>query len=109
MFNELCYSTGRDFIDLWGAISAWSQQTFGDDSTRGPLGALKHLELEARETQAAPDDASEYADCLILILDAARRAGMELTDLIEAAWVKHQVNVNRDWAPVESDEPVRHV
>src|SRR5688500_7375797 len=58
---------------LWLDQAEWSQATFGSDDERGPIGALKHLAKEAVEAQAAPDDEEEYADCLLLILDAARR------------------------------------
>jgi hypothetical protein len=70
----------EDVRILWDRQAEWSQATFGTDAERGPTGPLKHLEHEAREAQAAPDDPSEYADCFLLILDAARRSGMTCGD-----------------------------
>lgn len=104
------FSIDRSLYALWKSQSAWSQATFGSDNVRGPIGVLKHLEREAREAQAAPDDAAEYADCLLLILDAARRSGLDFDALVEATWAKHRVNVGRIW-PVSDvdDEPIEHV
>ncbi len=76
---------------------------------RGPIGALKHLAKEAKEAAESPHDKVEYADCLLLILDASRRAGIGLTELIETAWDKLQVNKTRKWPMPTSDEPVEHV
>lgn len=89
--------------------SEWSQATFGTDAERGPLGALRHLEKEAVETQAAPNDIEEYADCFLLILDAARRAGISPLQLIEAAQRKMVINRQRTWPRPVDDQPVEHV
>jgi hypothetical protein len=70
---------------------------------------LRHLEKEARETQAAPDDIEEYADCFLLILDAARRAGISPQQLVEAAQRKMVINRQRTWPRPVDDQPVEHV
>ncbi len=95
--------------DLARDQAEWSQATFGKDSDRGPIGALKHLEKEARECQAAPTDREEYADCLLLLLDAARRAGISPCGLIRAAQAKMVVNKARTWPKPVDDTPVEHV
>jgi ParB family chromosome partitioning protein len=62
--------------EFWNALALWSNETFGVESWRGPLGPLKHLAKEAQEAQDAPDEAKrreEIADCLFLVFDAARR------------------------------------
>lgn len=100
---------GRQLMALAQDQSDWSQATFGTDQERGPLGALRHLEKEARETQAAPNDIEEYADCFLLILDAARRAGISPRQLIEAAQRKMVVNRQRTWPRPVDDQPVEHV
>lgn len=87
----------------------WSRATFGSDQEKGPLGALKHLEKEAREAQASPDDHSEYADCFLLVLDASRRAGLGPLQLIAEARKKMAVNRTREWVrPADPDQPVEH-
>lgn len=98
--------------DLWSLArkqSEWSQETFGTDAERGPVGALRHLAKEAIEAAENPTDRTEYADCLLLILDASRRAGIRLHDLIKEADKKLEINKQRTWPKPTSDEPVEHV
>lgn len=89
--------------------SEWSQATFGTDQERGPMGALLHLEQEAREAQECPDDVTEYADCLLLIIDASRRAGIEPLDLLRHTYDKLQVCKQRKWPVPNGDQPVQHI
>lgn len=100
---------GPDIETLAADQAVWSQATFGTDQTRGPIGPLKHLEKEAREAQAEPGDVTEYADCLLLVLDAARRAGFPVRVLVAAATEKLRVNQARSWPASKGDEPVKHV
>lgn len=96
---------------FWDEQSLWSQATFGTDSERGPAGALKHLEKEAREAKAENDPKKrsvEIADCLFLVFDAARRHGMTYDDLVGTAFGKLAVNRARKWTKPTTDEPVEH-
>jgi hypothetical protein len=103
-------TTGEKVERFWKEHAVWSQETFGADHERGPIGALKHLAKEALEAQAKPHDIEEYADCLFLTFDAARRAGLSLNGLIDTAFVKLEKNRKRIWAkPTNSDEPIEHV
>lgn len=107
---------------FWDEQGVWSQATFGTDQERGPLGALKHLEKEAKEAQSEIVSKTEYcqeyykeglkteiADCLFLTLDAARRSGMTLDDLLDTAFAKLEINKSRKWNKTTSDSPVEHV
>ena len=108
----------------------WSQATFGTDEIRGPFGALRHLELEAREAwdaamkvkaaQVNPGESGnlpaaksalkvELADCFLLLLDASRRAGVKPMQLIEAAQEKMKVNRARTWPVPADDGPIEHL
>lgn len=69
---------------------------------------MKHLKLEVDEAIES-GEADEYADCLILLLDAARRQGLTLSGLIVAATTKQTVNEKRLWPRTKVDEPVHHV
>ncbi len=101
---------GAELADLADDQAEWSQATFGSDKERGPIGALKHLEKEAREAAANPSDVKEYADCLILLLDASRRAGFTLLDVVRAATEKMIENKSRQWPkPTVADMPVEHI
>jgi hypothetical protein len=77
--------------------SIFSQEAFGPDTVRGPIGVLKHLKKEVDEVLEHPLDITEYADCLLLLLDASRRAGFTLDKLIQSAYDKLQVNKKRVW------------
>jgi len=70
---------------LWEDIAGWSRKTFGSDQERGPIGPLKHLAKEANEAIAEPGSLVEYADCLIILFDATRRAGFSCQELVDAA------------------------
>ncbi len=108
-YRDAVATLGDSLFKLVDDQSMWSQQTFGNDRDRGPIGALKHLEREAKEAQQAPTDAEEYADCLLLVLDASRRSGICVYDLIQAAHRKMEINKSRQWPAPTSDEPVEHV
>lgn len=101
-------SLGRLLFRTNREQAIWSQKTFGTDEERGPTGALEHLKLEANECIEAPDDIVEYADCLLLLLDANRRAGFGLMELVQAAYDKLQVNKERDWIVPDGDSPTLH-
>lgn len=112
MFNHA--TKAIDFFDKLDDLvkdqSKWSQATFGADSERGPIGPLKHLAMEAIEASENPADISEYADCFLLLLDAARRAGWKLSHLIDAAQKKMEVNKSREYLkPIDSISPVEHI
>lgn len=86
----------------------WSQDVFGSDAMRGPVGPLKHLRKEVEEALADPSDKMEYVDCFFLVIDAARRAGIGPTELLTLAEEKLAINRARKWAKPTSDEPVEH-
>lgn len=89
--------------------AGWSQRTFGSDDERGPIGPLRHLAKEAKEAAEAEAVAmvdltpgwsrsklnEELADCLLLLLDASRRAGLKPLDLVREAEAKMKVNKTR--------------
>lgn len=108
-FCETLIEAGDLLHALASTQSEWSQATFGKDSERGPLGALRHLEKEAREAQANPTDPMEYADCFLLILDAARRAGIKPMELMRYALAKMEINKSRQWPKPVDDQPVEHI
>lgn len=118
---------GRALYDLATEQAEWSQATFGNDKERGPIGALKHLELEACEArqeaerfrdwegnparlrEIARDFIFELADCGLLLLDASRRGGFTVMQLIEAMQAKIVVNKARTFPKPTTDVPSQHV
>lgn len=86
----------EDFYELAADANAWSRETFGWG--RGPLGSISHLKEEVDEVEQTPYDAEEYADCLLLVLDAAARANIDAPSLIAEARRKLIKNKTRTWA-----------
>jgi NTP pyrophosphatase (non-canonical NTP hydrolase) len=104
---------------LQNNIAEWSDQTFGSDDRT--IGILNHLKEEVDEAIEAKKDfeaepngltqqrmASEFADCLILILDAARKSELNTDLLMQAAEYKMQVNRNREWQPANQEGYHKH-
>lgn len=100
---------GEALDDLASSLSRWSQATFGTDQERGPIGPIKHLKKECDEVLADPTNREEYADLLILVLDASRRAGIKPLELIRASIKKMELNKTRQWGKPVNDEPVEHL
>lgn len=118
---------GQALYNLATDQAEWSQATFGTDKERGPIGVLKHLELEAvearheaekfRDWEGGPDGLRyiarnfvfEMADCLLLLLDASRRGGFTAMQLVEAAQAKMVVNKARTFIKPTGDVPSQHV
>lgn len=94
---------------------AWSYETFGPPSFKGPRGPLDHLKKEAQEAydEADPErQREEIVDCLFLVYDAAHRAGMSYLDLVRGAFAKLEKNQGRtwpDWRGTDPDKAIEHV
>ena len=88
------------------AHAEWSDRQFGNV---GPVGPLKHLATEANEAAEAPDDISEFADIIMLVWDATRRAGITDEQLAVAVAEKLERNKRRQWGSVKDGEPCHHL
>jgi len=84
----------------------WSDKTFGKRTTLGPL---KHLEKEVQELLESPNDVMEYADCFMLLIDAARIAGISVDKLLNAVDEKFKINRNRKWGNPDEFGTVEHI
>lgn len=85
------------FFELYQRHAEWSRANFGRDDQSGPCRPLNHMAKEVQEALAAPDDIKEYADLLILWMDATRRAGYTPLDVLRAAVAKMGENERRPW------------
>ncbi|ENZ7887737.1 DUF550 domain-containing protein [Klebsiella pneumoniae] len=84
----------------------WSQSTFGNV---GSIGPLKHLSKEALEAAEKPGDLSEWADMQFLLWDAQRRAGITDEQITQAMIDKLAVNKRREWPEPKDEEPRLHI
>ncbi len=114
---EIMIDLGDKLADLVRDHAEWSRATFGSDAERGPLGPIRHLQKESKELEAAwlshigemHQVKEELADCFLLLLDASRRSGVKIMQLIEAAQAKLEVNKKREWPKAGVDDAVEHV
>lgn len=94
------------FTNIREQHAEWSDRQFGNV---GPVGPLKHLAKEANEAAEAPDDISEFADIIMLVWDATRRAGITDEQLAVAVAEKLERNKRRQWGSVKDGEPCHHL
>lgn len=85
-------------------IESFSDSAFGNPKQRNEMGALHHLHLEVAELIQNTDDHMEWADCMLLLLDAARRKGITPEQLFGYCLEKLEINKKRTW--VKSDNNV---
>lgn len=92
---------------IMNEIASWSDSVFGEG--RPPTAPLHHLKKEVREAIENPDDDSEYADMLMLILDAYRMKGGTANELIKYTYNKLEENKQRKWGKPDKNGVVEHV
>ncbi len=88
-------------------LGRWSDATFGYG--RSPDGCIAHLAAEVQELRAQPHDLTEYADCMLLLLDAARLAGHTSADLISGCFTKLEICKARKWGKPNAEGVVEHI
>jgi len=97
-------------MDRWqqlqDEIGIFTEKTFPNATAKSK--AL-HLAEEAHEAAADPADVLEWADCMILLLDGARKAGFSTNDIHRAVLKKMEINKQRAWNAADKDGVVRHV
>jgi len=93
--------------ELQDEVAIWSIKTFG--SSRPPSAPLNHLIKEVKEVIDAPHDRMEFADCFLLILDAASKAGINTEQLLTAAFKKLEINKKRQWGEPNKNGVVEHI
>ena len=85
---------------------AWALEVFPGQTISGKFA---HLMEELIEITENPDDTSEWADALILLLDAAALAGHTAEQLLDAAIEKMAVNRGRQWGEPDERGVIRHL
>ena len=86
----------------------FSNDTFGSPEVRSCIYPLKHLQEEVQELIDNPNDTMEWADCFLLLLDAAWRKGYTIDDLVEFSSQKLKINKKRKWDK-KADGTYKHV
>ncbi len=104
----------KDLQKLMDDIREWSDATFGENRV---IPQLHHLIKEVPEVIKAieenPDTKlfgdCEFADCFMLLLDAASHHGMKASDLIYITGKKLELNKKRKWKEPDENGVVEHI
>ncbi len=100
----------NDSGDRWDLFQArhgeWSDRVFGIRPATAPLA---HLKKEVKEVYDKPHDIMEFADCRLLLMDAARIQGFTESDVYEACEKKFAINQAREWGEPDKDGAVEHI
>lgn len=105
----------KDLQKLMDDIREWSAATFGEGQRTIPI--LHHLIKEVPEAIEAVKEVEnitlkgrfEFADCMMLLLDAANHYGMTADDLIRFTNFKLDVNRQRKWGKPDENGVIEHL
>lgn len=98
---------------LQDLIHSWADKTFGKD--REPTAPLYHLKrevnelIEAIESEDEGKVREEFADCFILILNAASKYGLNVKNLYLDSLTKMDLNKIRRWGKPDKHGVVEHL
>ena len=106
-YVPLCWPGNEEWQILQDQTTYFANDTFGN--TSDPLPPLHHLKEEVDELIEAPGDITEFADCFILLVQAAKRSGFNMNDLYKASREKHRINTQREWGAPDANGVVKHV
>lgn len=88
-------------------LCEWAEKTFGGGDRLVPV--IHHLKQEVKELLDHPTNRMEFADCFILLLEAAQQAGLNTDDLIDAANEKLEINKKRVWGKPDENGVINHI
>lgn len=95
-----------DINDLQHELKCWTEKQFPNRDTAS---ICAHLRKETYEVLEAPKDVMEYADCMMLLLDAASYNGVRSSDIVRACYEKLAINKDRKWGEPNDQGFVEHV
>lgn len=88
-------------------ICKWANKQFG--GKRKPITTIKHLMKEVIELSESPYDIGEYADCLMLLIEAAGMIGITGELLIAQAYRELKINKKRKWGKPNKNGFSEHI
>ena len=89
-------------------INTWSTATFGEDHQRfSPI--VHHLKKEVQELLDTDGDEMEFADCMMLLLDAAKVKGICGSKVLALTEQKLEINKKRTWGKPDENGVVEHI
>lgn len=91
---------------LMDETGAFVDTIFPNRPLSAPLGKLKE---EVQELCDSPQDDMEYADVLLVLLDAYRTKGGDANQLMNYAYGKLAINKNRKWGKPDENGVFSHI
>ena len=95
-----------DMNDLQNDLKAWTEKQF---PTRNMGSITNHLMSEIGELLENPNDIMEFADCFMLLVDAASYQGIHMSDIWRAMGEKLEINKKRKWGEPNKQGFVEHI
>lgn len=84
----------------------WSRETFGESSLESNIDHLRDELIEVIET---PENIEEWADVMLLYMNALSFAGHTMDDVLEAVHKKYEKNNKREWGKPDARGVVKHL
>lgn len=91
---------------LQANLREWTEKQF---PTRNLHSILAHLHKEIAELEQKPDDMYEFADCFMLLFDAASFQNKRMSDIFIAIEQKLEINKKRKWGEPNSEGFTEHI
>lgn len=95
-----------DVNDIQRDWYEWARKQFPTQTTES---ILNHLKSEIQELMRSPADEMEYADCIMLLLNAANVNGIRAGDILRASEDKLAINKKRKWGVPNEKGFVEHI
>lgn len=89
-------------------ICEWQEDQFGF-GTEQLQPTIAHLMEEVKELYDDPESLEEYADCMILLLGAMGRLGIDVVSIFELVNIKLAINQARSWSEPDENGVIRHL
>ena len=107
----------NELQDLINEIGRWSESTFSHQNSVSKLHHLQKevkelieaIELESSGNENGNDVHLEFADCFILLLDAARKQGLKAETILSAISEKMEINKARKWGNPDKNGVMEHI
>lgn len=95
-----------DMNDLQHDLKKWTEKQF---PSRNMESITNHLKSEIGELLENPTDIIEFADCFMLLVDAASYQGIHMSDIWRAMGEKLEINKKRKWGEPNEQGFVEHI
>jgi predicted house-cleaning noncanonical NTP pyrophosphatase (MazG superfamily) len=99
--------SAMDWQALQDELHDWTVEKFGNPTN--PIPSLNHLREELEELIADHQSAEEWADCFIILIHAAKKAGLDMTQIYSFITDKHFINKSRQWSEPDENGVCHHI